>query len=78
MAQVVIREYCVPAVLQLVLDGVITGHSRKERTLIAANTNYFWSTMLVDIDSHVSVCVKCTQSKGTVPRLAPILNYPPP
>ncbi len=34
--------------------------------------------MRVDIDSHVCKCVKCAQNKGTVPRLAPILEYPPP
>ncbi len=34
--------------------------------------------MHVDIDSHVSKCVKCAQNKGTVPRPAPILEYPPP
>ncbi len=34
--------------------------------------------MRFDIDSHVSKCVKCAQNKGTVPRPAPILEYPPP
>ncbi len=78
MAQVVIPEYYVPAVLQLVHDGVIAGHPGKERTLTAARRSYYWPTMRVDIDSHVSKCVKCAQSKGTVPRPAPILEYPPP
>ena len=34
--------------------------------------------MKVDIDSHISKCVKCAQHKGTVPKPAPILQYPPP
>ncbi len=45
MAQVVIPEYYVPAILQLVHDGVIAGHPRKERTLTAARRNYYWPTM---------------------------------
>ncbi len=34
--------------------------------------------MGVDIDPYVDKCVKCAQHKSTVPRLAPILEYPPP
>ncbi len=41
VAQVVIPEYYVPAVLQLVYDGVIAGHPGKERTLTAARRNYY-------------------------------------
>ncbi len=72
MAQVVIPDYYVPAVLQLVHDGVMAGHPGTERTLTAARRSYYWPTMRVDIDSHVSKCVKCAQNKGKVPRPAPI------
>ncbi len=34
--------------------------------------------MRIDIDAYVSRCVKCAQIKRAVPRLAPILQYPPP
>ncbi len=79
VAQVVIPEYYyVPAVLQLVHDGVIAGHPGKERTLTAARRNYYGPKMRVNIDSRVSKCVKCAQNKGTVPRPAPILEYHPP
>ncbi len=78
VAQIVIPECYVPAVLMIIHDGVIAGHPGKERTLTAARARYFWPTMRVDIDSYVSQCVKCAQNKGTVPPPAPILQYPPP
>ncbi len=34
--------------------------------------------MRIDIDAYIARCVKCAQHKGTVPKLAPILEYPPP
>ncbi len=34
--------------------------------------------MKVDINDHVAKCVQCAQHKGTVPKPAPILQYPPP
>ncbi len=34
--------------------------------------------MRVDIDSHVSKCVKCAQNKRAVTRPAPILEFFPP
>ncbi len=72
-----IPECYVPAVLQLIYDGVIAGDQGKERTLTAARTNYYWPTMRVDIDFHVSKSVICVQNKGTGPRPAPIFGYPP-
>ncbi len=33
---------------------------------------------MADVDACVAKCVKCAQHKGTVPRPAPILEYPPP
>ncbi len=74
--QFVIPECYIPTVLKLVHDAVIAGHPGKERTL--ARTSYFWLTMRIDIDAYASKCVKCAQIKGTLPRLAPILEYSPP
>ncbi len=76
--QLVVPECYVPAVLNLMHDTVVAGHPGRERTLAAAREVYFWSTMRVDTDAHVDKCVKCAQLKGTVPRPAPILEYPPP
>ncbi len=74
VAQFVIPEYYVPAVLNLVHDTVIAGHPGREHTLTAAREVYFWPTTSVDVVK----CVKCARHKGTVPRPAPILEYPPP
>ncbi len=78
VAQFVIPECYVAAVLNLVHDTVIAGHPGRERTLTAAKAVYFWPTMRVDVDAYVAKCIKCAQHKGTVPRPAPILEYPPP
>ncbi len=59
-------------------DRVVAGHPGRERTLAAARAVYFWPTMRVDTDAYVDRCVKCAQRKGTVPRPAQILEYPPP
>ncbi len=71
VAQFVVPECYVPAVINLVYDTV-------ERTLTATRAVYFLPTMRVDTDAYVDRCVKCAQHKGTVPRPAPILEYPPP
>ncbi len=73
-----VPECYVPAVLNLVHDTVVAGHPGKERTLAVARAVYFWPTMRVYTDAYVDRCVKCAQRKGTVPRPAPILEYPPP
>ncbi len=73
-----VQECYVPAVLNLVHDTVVADHPGRERTLTAARAVYFWPTMRVDTDAYVTRCVKCAQLKGTVPRPAPILEYPPP
>ncbi len=78
VAQYVIPECYVPAVLHLVHDSVIAGQPGRERTLTAARESYFWPTMRTDVEAHVSKCTECAQHKGTVPRPAPILEYPPP
>ncbi len=78
VTQYVIPECYVPAVLQMVHDDVIAGYPGSERTLTSASESYFRPTMRIDVDEHVSKCVKCAQYKGTVPRPAPVLEYPPP
>ncbi len=78
VAQFVVPECYVPAVLNLLHDMVVTGHPGRERTLAAARAVHFWPTMRVDTDAYVERCVKCAEHKGTVPRPAPILEYPPP
>ncbi len=61
--------------LEVKFRGLLLG---RERRLAAARSVYFWSTMRVDTDAYVDRCLKCAQHKGTVPRPAPILEYPPP
>ncbi len=78
VAQYVIPECYVPAVLHLVHDSVIAGHPGRECTLAAARESYFWPTMRTDVEAHVSKCIECAQHKGTVPHPAPILEYSPP
>ncbi len=78
VTQFVIPEPYVPVVLKLTHDEVLAGHPGKERILLAARKKYYWPTMRIDIDACVAGCVKCAQHKGTVPKSAPILEYPPP
>ena len=76
--QTVIPEKHVPTILNIMHDTAIAGHQGKERTLMATRRLYFWPTMRVDIDSHIDQCLKCAQNKGSMPKPAPILTYPPP
>ena len=46
--------------------------------LAAARLRYYWPSMRLDIDRHVTQCLKCAKYKGSVPKPAPILSYPPP
>ncbi len=76
VAQFVVPECLVPAVLNLVHDTVVAGHSARERTFAAARVIYIWPIMRVDTEANVDRCVKCAQHKGTVHRPTPILEYP--
>ncbi len=76
VAQYVIPECYIPAVLHLVHDSVIAGHPGRERTLTAARESYFRPTMRTDLEAHVSKCIECAQYKGTLPRPAPIFGIP--
>ncbi len=78
VTQFVIPESYVPVVLTLTHDKVLAGHPGNERTLLAACRKHYWPTMRIDIDAYLARCVKCAQHKGTVPKPAPILEYPPP
>ena len=78
MTQFVITDSYVPRVLELIHDTVLAGHPGKKRTLSAARKSYFWSPMRKDIDAYVAKCLKCAQHTGTLPKPAPILEYPPP
>ena len=78
VTQLVIPESYVSTILHLLHDDVIAGHPGRERTLIAARKKFYWTTMKADIDTHITKCVKCAEHKGTVPKPAPILQYPPP
>ncbi len=72
------ESYVVPMVLKLTHDEVLAGHPGKERTILAARRKNYWPTMRIDIDAYVARCVKCAEHKGTVPKPAPVLEYPPP
>ncbi len=78
MTQLVIPESHVPVVLSLLHNTALAGHKGKERTLAAARMSYYWPTMRVDIDEYIDKCAQCTQHKGSVPKPASILEYPPP
>ncbi len=77
VTQLVIPATFVDTVLQLLHDTPSAGHPGRDRTLAAARTKYYWPTMRVDIEKHVSQCVSCAQTKGTT-KTAPILEYPLP
>ncbi len=78
MSQLVIHESHVPTILHLLHDDVLAGYPGRERTHIVARMKCYWPTMKVDVNSHASKCVKCAQHTGTLPKPAPILQYPPP
>ncbi len=59
VSQLVIPESHVHTILHLVHDDVLAGHPGREHTLIAARKKYYWPTMKVDVNSHVSKRVKC-------------------
>ncbi len=52
VAQYVIPECYVSAVLHLVHDSVIANHPGREHTLTAARESYFWPTMQTDVEAH--------------------------
>ncbi len=64
VAQFLVPECYVPAVLNLVHDTVVAGHPGRKPTLTAARGVFFWIAMHVDTDAYVDRWVKCAQYKG--------------
>ncbi len=77
VTQVVIPVALVDVVLQLLHDTPSAGHPGSDRTLAAARNKYYWPTMRIDLEKHISQCLSCAQTKGTT-STAPILEYPLP
>ncbi len=77
----VVTQFVVPVafvdVLKLLHDAPSSGHPGRDRTLAAARRKYYWPTLRIDIEKHVSCCLSCAQTKGTT-TTAPILEYPLP
>ncbi len=76
VTQLVIPVALVDVVLRLLYD-ISAGHPGSDRTLAAARGKYYWPTMRIDVEKHISQCVSCAQTKGTT-STAPILEYPLP
>ncbi len=61
---VVTRRFLVAfvVVFQLLHDATSAGHSGRDKTLAAARSRYYWPTMRIDIEKHVSRCLSCAQT----------------
>ncbi len=77
VTQLVIPVALVDVVLQLLHDTPSAGHPGRDRTLAGARSKYYWPTMRIDVEKHISQCLSCAQTKGTT-STAPILEYPLP
>ncbi len=77
VAQLVMYVALVDVVLQLLYDTPSAGHPGRDRTLASARITYYWPTMRIDVEKHISQCLSCAQTKGTTSS-APILEYPLP
>ncbi len=73
VTQLVIRVALVDVVLQLLHDTPSAGHPGRDKTLAAARSKYYWPTMRINIEKHISQCLSCAQTKGTT-STAPILE----
>ncbi len=74
VTQLVIPVALMDVVLQLLHDMPSAGHPGCDRTLAAAQSKYYWPTMRIDVEKHISQCLSCAQTKGTT-STAPILEY---
>ncbi len=74
VTQLVIPAGLMGTVLQLLHDTPQAGHLGRDRTLAAARAKYYWPTMRIDIEKHISQCISCAQTRGTT-KTAPILEY---
>ncbi len=77
VTQLVISVALVDVVLRLLYDTPSAGHHGRGRTLAAARNKYYWPTMRIDVEKHISQCLFCAQAKGST-STAPILEYPLP
>ncbi len=77
VTQLVIPVAIEDIVLKLIHDMPSAGYPRRDRTLAASQSKYYWPTMRTDLEKHISQCLSCTQTKGTTCS-APILEYPLP
>ncbi len=71
------KNQVVDVVLQLLHDTPSAGHPGRNRALAAARSKYYWATLRIDVEKHISQCLSCAQTKGTT-STAPILEYPLP
>ncbi len=54
IAKDVVTQLVVPdVVLQLLHDAPWSGHPGRDRTLAAARSKYYWTTMRIDIEKYV-------------------------
>ncbi len=77
VTQLVIPFALVYVVLQLLHGTPSAGHPGLYRTLAAIRSKYYCYTTHIDIEKHISQCLSCAQTKGTI-STAPILEYPLP
>ncbi len=75
VTQLVVPVAFVHVVFQLLNDAPSSDHPSRDRTLATARSKYYWPTMRIDMEKHVSCCLSCAQIKGTT-TTAPILEYP--
>ncbi len=72
VTHLIIPVALVDVVLRLLHDAPSACHPGRDRTLAAARSKYYWPTMRIDVEKHISQCLSCAQTKGTT-STAPIL-----
>ncbi len=65
VTHLVIPVDLVDLVLQLLHDTPSPDHPGRDRTLASARSKYYWPTMRIDVENHISQCYSCAQTKGT-------------
>ncbi len=75
VTQLVIPVALVDVFLQLLHDTPSAGHPGRDRTLAAARSKYYWPTMRIHVEKHISQCLSCAQTKSNT-SIAAILEYP--
>ncbi len=72
VTQLVTPVALVDVVLRLLHDMASAGHPGRDRTLAAARSKYYWPTMRIDVEKHISQCVVLKQK--VLPLLPRFLN----